>query len=95
MIFMARLEDLRQKEVINIRDGARLGFVFDVDINLKNGCVPKIIVMGDSKFFCFFGKEHEYCISWCDIKKIGDDIILVDIPADCFSKDAIKRDNHK
>ncbi len=83
MIFMARIEDLRQKEVINIKDGARLGFVSDVDINIKNGCITKIIVAGPCKIFGFFGKETEYVISWCDIKKIGDDIILVDVDVDC------------
>lgn len=94
MIFMARLEDLRQKEVINIKDGARLGFVYDVEINLKNGCVTKIIVVGDSKFFCFFGKDTEHIINWCDIKKIGDDIILVDVHIDCYPKD-VKKDGCK
>ncbi len=87
MIFMARVEDLRQKEVINIKDGARLGFVYDVEINIKTGCVTKIIVAGDCKVFCFFGKETEYVISWCDIKKIGDDIILVDVDIDCVLRD--------
>ena len=87
MIFMARVEDLRQKEVINIKDGARLGFVYDVEINVKTGCVTKIIVAGDCKVFCFFGKETEYVISWCDIKKIGDDIILVDVDVDCVLRD--------
>lgn len=87
MIFMARVEDLKQKEVINVEDGARLGFVSDVDINTKTGCVVKIIVAGPCKVFGFFGKDTEYVIDWCDIKKIGDDIILVDVDVDCVLKD--------
>ncbi len=83
MIFMARIEDLKQKEVINIKDGARLGFVSDVDINIKTGCITKIIVAGPCKVFCFWGKDTEYVISWCDIKRIGDDIILVDVDVNC------------
>ncbi|WP_250278205.1 YlmC/YmxH family sporulation protein [[Clostridium] colinum] len=84
---MARLEDLRQKEVINIKDGARLGFVTDVEINIKTGCVLKIIIAGPCKMLGFFGKETEYVINWCDIKKIGDDIILVDVDVDCVLRD--------
>ena len=28
---MVRLDELEEKEVINIRDGARLGYVFDLE----------------------------------------------------------------
>lgn len=87
VIFMARVEDLKQKEVINIRDGARLGFVSDVDINIKTGCVTKIIIAGPCKVFGLFGRETEYVINWCDIKRIGDDIILVDVDVDCVLRD--------
>ncbi len=87
MIFMARIEDLKQKEVINIQDGSRLGFVSDVDINVKTGCIINIIVDGPCKIFGLFGKDTEYVINWCDIKKIGDDIILVDVDVDCVLKD--------
>ena len=87
MIFMARIEDLKQKEVINIQDGSRLGFVSDVDINVKTGCIINIIVDGPCKVFGLFGKDTEYVINWCDIKKIGDDIILVDVDVDCVLKD--------
>ncbi len=84
---MARIEDLKQKEVINIQDGSRLGFVSDVDINVKTGCIINIIVDGPCKVFGLFGKDTEYVINWCDIKKIGDDIILVDVDVDCVLKD--------
>ncbi len=91
MIFMARLEDLTQKEVINIKDGARLGFVSDVDINIKTGCVINIIVAGPCKVFGLFGRDSEYIISWGDIKRIGDDIILVDVDVDCVLKECARR----
>lgn len=84
---MARVADLTEKEVINIKDGARLGFVTDVDINIKTGCVVKIIVAGPCKAFGLFGRETEYVISWCDIKKIGDDIILVDVDVNSVLRD--------
>ena len=76
---MARIEELQEKEVINIRDGARLGFVYDVEVDTKLGCVLAIIVISSCKVLGLFGKNEEYIIPWCDIRKIGDDIILVDI----------------
>lgn len=76
---MSRIEDLQQKEVINIRDGLRLGYVSDIEIDIKTGCVLSIIVISSCKVFGIFGKQEEYVIPWCDIKRIGDDIILVDI----------------
>lgn len=76
---MTRIADLQEKEVINIRDGIRLGFVSDVEIDTVNGCILSIIVPSSCKVFGIFGTEQEYIIPWCNIKKIGDDIILVDI----------------
>ena len=71
--------DIRQKEVININDGKRFGFIADIEIDEKSGKIKKIIIPACGKIFGIFGHEKEYCIPWCDIKQIGDDIILVDI----------------
>ena len=38
--------DLKQKEVINIKDCKRLGFVGDVDFDMKTGCMTAFIVPG-------------------------------------------------
>jgi YlmC/YmxH family sporulation protein len=70
---------IRQKEIININDGKRLGFVADIDIDEKTGRIKKIIIPGNGKILGIFGRETEYCIEWCNIKQIGDDIILVDV----------------
>ncbi len=76
---MSRIADLQEKEVINIKDCIRLGYISDIEIDIRKGNVINIIVQGDGKIFNFFGKESEYIIPWDNIKKIGDDIILVDI----------------
>ena len=36
--------DFKHKEVINIKDGKRLGFVQDVTANLETGVITSIIV---------------------------------------------------
>ena len=71
--------DFRKKEVINIKDGKRLGFVQDVTADLKTGVIKEIIVPGDSKLFGLFSNNQEIVIPWDAIKCISDEIILVEI----------------
>ena len=73
-----RIRDLRRKEVINVCDGCRLGFVEDVDEKLHEGQVVAIVVYGPCRFFGLFGRGEEFYIPWECIQRVGDDIILVD-----------------
>jgi len=75
---MLRAGALRQKEVINIADGKRLGFVGEVEINFSAGYIEAIIIPGPGRFFGLFGKAEEHIIPWKDIVRVGDDIILVE-----------------
>ena len=76
---MNRTSDFKQKEVINISDGRRLGFVSDVEVNLEDGRIDSIIVPGTGRLFGILGKDSEFVIPWEKIKKIGEDIILVEM----------------
>lgn len=73
-----RMTDLRYKEVINICDGCRLGFVGDIELVMPGGQITALIVPGPYRFFGLFGRGEEYYIPWDCIRQIGDDIILVD-----------------
>ena len=75
-----RFTDLRCKEVINICDGCRLGYVGDVECQLPEGKMTALIVPGPCRFLGLFGREDDYVIPWLCIKRIGDDLILVDGP---------------
>ena len=74
-----RLSEMKQKEVINIKDCSRLGFVGDVDIDICTGRVTALIIPGPGCLWGFLGRESEYVIPWRDVKQIGDDIILVEL----------------
>lgn len=74
-----RICELKQKEVINVRDCRRLGYVGDVDFDICTGCMLALIVPGPGCFCGFLGREKEYIIPFCDICQIGDDIILVEV----------------
>ncbi len=68
----------KQKEVISMVDGKRLGYVQDVEADFNTGKITAIIVPGNNKFFGI-GSKNDYVIPWEQIAKIGDDIILVNI----------------
>ena len=71
--------DFKHKEVININDGRKLGFVQDVTADLETGGITSIIVPGTTKLFSMFSSNNDITIPWNKIKCIGDDVILVDI----------------
>jgi len=69
--------DLRQKEIVNINDGARYGFVSDLELDPVQGRIIALVVPGPGRVLGVFGRDQEYRIPWEMITKIGDDIILV------------------
>ena len=71
--------DFKHKEVININDGRRLGFVQDVTADLNSGTITSIIVPGNNKILNIFAGNNDIVIPWNKIKCIGEDIILVEI----------------
>ena len=75
-----RFTTLRCKEVINICDGCRIGFVGDVEIRIPEGDVKALIVCGPCRFFGLFGRGEDFYIPWECIQRFGNDIILVDKP---------------
>ncbi len=72
------INDLKAKEVINISDGARLGFVSDVEVDLSDGRLVSIMVEGPYRLMGLFGKTADIVIKWENIKKIGNDIIVIE-----------------
>ena len=76
---MVKISDLRNRDVVNIVDGRRLGVICDLDLDLENGRICAIIIPGSSRFFNFFGGSRDYVIPWENIVKIGVDTILVEL----------------
>ena len=77
-----RVTDLRCKEVINVTDGLRLGFVSDVEILLPEGKVLALVVPGPCRFFGLCGRKDDFVIPCNCIRRIGSDIILVELEPD-------------
>ena len=80
-----RITELYCKEVICIADGRRLGFVADVEVQMPEGVIRAIVVPGPCRFLGVLGRKDDFVIPWKCIRKIGPDIVLVDIkPEDCL-----------
>ena len=76
---MPRASDLEAREVLNMLDGRRLGNIVDVEFSLEDGRITAIIVPGSPKVLGLFGRDDEVVIPWDKIKKIGTDVILVEV----------------
>ncbi len=78
---MLKASEFKNKEVINLSNSEKLGFVCDFEICTSSGEISAILVPDRSK--SFFSIKSNFCrIPWSKISGIGDDIILVNIDAD-------------
>ncbi len=72
-----RMIEMRNKEVINVIDGKRLGVVCDVEIDTCTGRLASIVIYGKPKGFGLLGKEDDLIIPWEEIQVLGEETILV------------------
>lgn len=78
-IGMSRLSSFTKKEVVNVLDGRRLGFLCDVEVELMTGRVEAIVISVPSKILSAGNKSTELVIPFNKIKKVGEDIVLVNV----------------
>lgn len=72
-----RLSDLQNKKIININDGKEIGSIIDININL-DGSINSLVIE-KYKFLISYFNNKEVNITWKQIEKIGEDVILVNI----------------
>jgi len=71
------LSDLQNKDIVDIRDGKIIGNIIDVTID-NDGSMISLVVQKSKFNINFFSNKNEE-IKWNQIKKIGEDVILVDM----------------
>lgn len=74
--------EFKQKDIINISDGKRLGRAVDLILTCTgdHACIEAVVVPGQSCFLRLFRAEKDgVAIAWDRIRRIGDDVILVDV----------------
>lgn len=77
--------ELREKYVVNIRDGKNLGKPIDLILN-DSACIEALVVPGESRgFLSIFKQNRDGCaIDWRRVRRIGDDVILVEVDAEHY-----------
>ena len=71
------MSDLQQKDIINVLNGARIGKIIDIEVN-DTGVITNLIV-GEVRMMKRFNATGEVKINFSQIKRIGTDVILVEI----------------
>ena len=72
------LSELRTKEVIDVQDGKRLGKVMDLEFCPADSRVTALVVPSETSFLqSLRGEKCGLVIPWENIRRIGDDVILV------------------
>ncbi len=75
-----KLSELIGKDIVNIQNGGRLGTVADSDlvIELETGEIQSIMLPSRSGFLGFLDRNN-FTIPWSCVKKIGNEVIIVDL----------------
>lgn len=76
---MIRVSDIMDKEIINVKNGKRMGYITDIDIDINEGRVLSFSTTGDGGGGFFSRGIDMDVIFWNDILKIGCDTIIVNI----------------
>ena len=72
------LSELRTKEVIDVQDGKRLGRAMDLEFCPTDSRITALVVPADTSFLqTLRGEKCGLVIPWQNIRRIGDDVILV------------------
>lgn len=69
-------QEFRKKEVVNLNDGKKLGRVCDIIFTYPEGKVRGIVVPESRHFFC---AKADVFVDLRNIKKVGVDVILVEL----------------
>lgn len=73
-----KLSELQKKDIINIRDGKRVGKIIDVEFD-NNGYMVHFVIERCNFMRSLFSNTNELNIKFSQIKKMGEDVILIDI----------------
>ena len=76
-----RISELQDKEVVNIGDGTRYGCIGDLTIDTETGQIESLIVCGRARALGLLGREQDRVFPWSAIRRIGEDLILVETDA--------------
>ncbi len=83
--------ELREKEVVCLASGARLGMVDDIEFDGETARIERLIIYGRSEMLGLGARLEDVTIAWQDVETIGSDIILVRSATEAPIKKARKK----
>lgn len=72
-----RLSELQSKDIVNMTDGKKIGGIIDVVLDDKGNMIS--LIVQKNKLLNVFNNSSEFEVKWDQIKKIGEDVILVNL----------------
>ncbi|MBE6856293.1 MAG: YlmC/YmxH family sporulation protein [Ruminococcus sp.] len=85
------LENIRNKEVIEITAGERLGYIDDVRLSRDFTTVTGFVIYGRERLFGLLGREEDIVIKCEEITVIGEDVMLIKREKEDFSAVSTKK----
>ena len=79
---MIRISDIMDKEVKNVKNGKRMGYITDIDMDINEGKIISFSIVGDGGINLFSRGSENQVVFWNDILKIGYDTIIVNQGSD-------------
>ncbi len=76
---IARIAELKDKQVVSIKDASVVGFVGDIEFDTETGTLTSVIVSGKSKGISFLARGEDIIVPWDKIEVIGNDSILISV----------------
>lgn len=75
-----RLTHLREKEVVNLRDGTKVGFVTNMELGLdgKTGRVVCLVIPRRRSWPVLLKGRKEVQIPWHKVRRVSGELIIVD-----------------
>ncbi len=74
-----KLSELQKKDIVNIRDGKKIGRIIDVEFDPSNGYMIHFVIEKAKFVRNMFSVSDDLNIKFTQIKKLGEDVILIDI----------------
>ncbi len=75
-----RLSELSGKEIVDVKRAERLGVLGQTDLEIDEYGQIQALIIPSVKWFGFRKNGSEIRVPWRHIKKIGADMIIIDIP---------------
>lgn len=84
------LEELRNKDVINVVNGENLGRIDDLQMDAQTASITALILYGRPRFLGILGPRDNCIIDFHQIRLVGKDVILVELGRLCTDCTNIK-----